>query len=159
MINVKQAGQLASKAVERLNRPGYEAIRPHRRKVETVSLVLFLVIVVLSLWDVVLATNSRSGDTWSEQARLAAPTLPILPWVLGAMVGHIFPWGRRSVLSNKEASGGTMALFTGAILLWTALIQAGVELPVTPSAFWVVALLGVGSAYVLWPMRGREGAP
>ena len=140
--------------LQNLNRPAYRLFAQHRGKIRVMSWLLFAIIAVLVVWDLFLATNAQDNDTWSEQARLAAPRVPVLPWLLGAMIGHVFPLRRfRPPQFNAEAAGGAMCALTGLMILWTVLITSGVEIPISPPAIWLTAIAGLVASYVLWPMR------
>lgn len=146
-----------TKALHRLSRPADALAGKHRRKLRMASWGLFGLIALVIAWDVWLATNQTPGDTWSDAARGAAPSLPLLPWVLGAMVGHIFPVTQRTfAFVDAEAAAVSMGLLTALIVVWTLAIQFRWIPPTSEQAVWVVAILGVFAAYLLWPLRPRS---
>ena len=154
MIKETKVFRGVSSTLETLSRPAYERLHRHKAKIQIMSRILATLVGALIVWDVLLATNELTGDTWSEQARLAAPRLPVLPWILGAMIGHLFPlFRRRTFLFEQEAAGSAMGVLTVLAVIWTALIQFGVELPISPPAVWVIAVLGLCGSYLFWPLR------
>jgi hypothetical protein len=152
MLKETQAFQRVATALALADRPAYDELERHRAKLRFMAWLLFSIATVLMVWDVFLATNGQPGDTWSEQARIGAPLFPVLPWFLGAMVGHMFPLlGHRPRLFGRDAAAGAMGWLTALVILWSGLIQFGVDLPIAPPAIWLTALGGMGASYLLWP--------
>ena len=111
---------------------------------------------ILILWDVLLAHWDPSRpNTWSEVARHASRRLPILPWCLGAMVGHLFH-GREAPVAHPHTGKTLMALFSVLVGLWSVVlwVSDGV-VPVLIVAG--TALAGVVASYRLWPLHRPGG--
>jgi hypothetical protein len=53
-------------------------------------LVVSIAVVAMVGWDLVADVNSITGDTISEILLSVAHTTPILPVVLGVVMGHLF---------------------------------------------------------------------
>ncbi len=135
-----------------LCRPGHKHRQVERLRTgfKWMSWVLFGIIVVLVLWDIALASNLEENDTWSEQTRLAAPRWPVLPWFIGALIGHLFPpW--TSPIFERESAAGVMVFITIVIAMWSIGINAGFGLPTGPEQVWLLAVVGGVFAYFLWP--------
>ena len=123
-----------------LSRPGHTQISERaRRGVRAMSWLLFWVMVILVLWDVALAMNGEPLDTWSEQTRLAAPRWPVLPWLIGAIIGHLFPPRVRPAFGPDDASG-LMAALTLLMAAWSVAINSGLGALSSPVQFWVISI-------------------
>lgn len=53
-------------------------------------LILVATAVILIAWDIVVATNSVKGDTISEILLNFARHHPVVPFLFGVLMGHLF---------------------------------------------------------------------
>lgn len=57
--------------------------------------ILVMTAVVLIVWDIYVAVNGVSGDTISEVVLSFAQKHPVIPFVFGVVMGHLF-WPQHS---------------------------------------------------------------
>jgi hypothetical protein len=106
----------------------------------------------LVLWDVYLAADGPRGNTWSEVMREASIRNPVLPWLFGAFLAHLFHFrdGLRPALDQDAARTLMVVLTLGLV----GIGFAGLEVP-----GWVLAalvILGMVAGHLLWP-KLRQG--
>jgi hypothetical protein len=131
------------------------ALVPRRAlMLKTTRLLLFIVFVIV-VWDVVLARwDPTRANTWSEVARAVSYGLPILPWFLGVLVGHLFHGGRMAVM-DRDAGATLMALFTILVMAWSVFLYlTDGALPIVGVAG--MAIVGTAAAYLIWPLTRPE---
>lgn len=132
------------------------ALAPWRASMFWTTWVLVGIVGILIVWDVVLAFwDSERPNTWSEVARAASHRLPILPWFLGALVGHLFHGGRIPVI-DRDAGATLMGTLTLLVIGWSAVLY------LTGGALSILsvtgtALAGVVVSYLLWPLHRPGG--
>lgn len=115
------------------------------------SVLFWTMLVVFIAWDVGLALDPIDGNTWSEAARRAGRCHPVVPFLLAALVGHLFhPLGARGPLVPANAAATVMGVI---IIGLAALGFADVSRawPVT-----VLAALGLAMGALLWPRPRGE---
>ena len=114
---------------------------------------LFVVLVVaLVVWDFYLDDDGIAGNTWSEVVRGASDRYPILPWLLAALIGHLFhPKDKLlPIIRDRDVANSLMFLLT----LAAAVVGfVGVAVPWHQS---ITASGGLLAGVLLWPMP-REG--
>ena len=114
-----------------------------------------IIVVVLIVWDVILQRwDPARPNTWSEVARAASYDLPILPWFLGAMVGHLFH-GDRTAVIDPDAGATLMGLLWVLMGGWSVFLYR-TEAALSITAVAVIAAAGVAVAYWIWPLDRRE---
>ena len=109
------------------------------------------IVLILIVWDISLQRwDPTRPNTWSEAAREASYGLPILPWFLGAMVGHLFHGGRVPEI-DRDAGATLMGFFTLLVIVWSVFLYFtdGVVPTLVVAG---MALAGVVVAYVIWPL-------
>lgn len=101
----------------------------------------------LVLWDVYLSLDATEGNTWSEVMRVASVRNPVLPWLFGAFLAHLFHLqdDLKPVLDHDAAHTVMIALTLG----FVAIGIGGVEL--TGWLLATVVILGMVTAHFLWP--------
>jgi len=108
-----------------LARPAKRAqtvLEPRRKRIRVMTWVMVAIVLILIGWDIVLQRwDPDRPNTWSEVARAASFGLPILPWFLGAMVGHLFHGGRVPRI-NRDAGATLMGLFTFLVIVWSGFL-------------------------------------
>jgi hypothetical protein len=57
---------------------------------KTTMWVITILSFVLAAWDVYLTVNKFPGDTISEVMLKVAKDHPILPFIIGVIIGHLF---------------------------------------------------------------------
>lgn len=82
--------------------------------------VMIAATVLLGAFDLYLATNSISGDTYSEIIKNASTKIAILPWAFGLLCGHWFWNGERVRKWWAWPSAGLSLVIIG-ILQWYGL--------------------------------------
>jgi len=102
---------------------------------------------MLVVWDVYLALDSVQGNTWSEVMREASTLKPLFPWLLGALLAHLFHFrDDLKPIFDRDASSTLMVALTfglGVIGIF------GVEL--TGWGMTLLVVLGMVTALFLWP--------
>ena len=108
---------------------------------------------ILVLWDIYLSIDAVCGNTWSEVMREASLRKPVLPWLLGAFLTHLFHFkDDLQPVIDRDAAITVMVILT---LGLGALGITGIEL-----AGWCMSLtvvLGMAAGLLLWP-KHRLGA-
>ncbi len=137
-----------------LARPSHgvkNALEPARKPIRWVTWTFVVIVVILIVWDIILQRwDPTRPNTWSEVAREASYGLPILPWFLGAMVGHLFHGGRVPKI-DRDAGATLMGFFTFLVIIWSVFLYFtdGVVPTLVVAG---MALAGVVVAYVIWPL-------
>ena len=133
-----------------------EALAPWRASMFWTTWVLVGIVGILIAWDLVLAFWDRGRpNTWSEVARAASYRLPILPWFLGALVGHLFHGSRIPVI-DRDAGATLMGMLTLLVMGFSAvLFLTGGLLSVL--SVTGTALAGLVVSYLLWPLNRPGG--
>jgi hypothetical protein len=110
------------------------------------------VVWALVLWDVYLSLDGTCGNTWSEVMRAASARNPVLPWIFGAFLVHLFHPrdGLEPVVDHDAARTVMVALTLG----FVAIGVSGVQL--TGWLMSAVACLGMVAGHFLWP-KLRQG--
>ena len=55
------------------------------------TIAMLIITVVILAWDLCLAMNRKEGDTISEVVRKYSQRFPMIPFIIGFLVGHW--WG------------------------------------------------------------------
>ena len=137
-----------------LARPSHgvkNALEPARKPIRWVTWTFVVIVVILIVWDIILQRwDPTRPNTWSEVAREASYALPILPWFLGAMVGHLFHGGRIPRI-DRDAGATLMGFFTFLVIVWSVFLY--LTYGVVPALVVAgMARAGVVVAYVIWPL-------
>jgi len=53
-------------------------------------IVMVVAVIVLIVWDIVVAVNPTPGDTISEITLNFARNHPVVPFIVGIVCGHLF---------------------------------------------------------------------
>lgn len=128
---------------------GSRALRAAQRPA---AALCWIILGALILWDIALAMDDIEGNTWSEVTRVAGERFPVIPFMLGALVGHLFhPFGPDRCHVPHDAARTSLS----ALCLVFALGGAfGVPLPGSSTVNMALGLLA-GAA--LWPGCREEG--
>ena len=110
------------------------------------------VVWVLVFWDIYLALDGAPGNTWSEVTREASSSSPLLPWVLGGLLGHLFH--HRDDLSPVGGEDGGPVLM--AVLTVTVGLAGWLGLRLDGWLFTSVAMAGLCAGYLFMP-KARRG--
>jgi hypothetical protein len=65
-------------------------------------------VVAYAIWDTFLASNERKGDTISEVTLAESRKLPVIPFAVGIVAGHLF-WPQEVQASVCHNSKGYQA--------------------------------------------------
>ena len=131
-------------------------LAPARTRIRWATWSFVCIIVILIVWDVILAAwDPDRPNTWSDVARAASYDLPILPWFLGAMVGHLFHGGRSPVI-HRDAGATLMGLFTFLVIGWSVFLSLTDDALSIPEVAGM-AVAGVAISYLLWPLQRPGG--
>lgn len=57
-------------------------------------IILVVTAILLIVWDIVVAANPVAGDTISEITLAFARKHPVVPFIMGVIMGHLF-WPQR----------------------------------------------------------------
>lgn len=106
----------------------------------------------LILWDIFLSVDDLRGNTWSEVMREASARHPVLPWLFGAFLVHLFHFrdGLKPVLDH-DAARTLMAVLTLGLV--------GIGIGGVEATGWLLPLLlilGMVAGHLLWP-KLRQG--
>jgi hypothetical protein len=105
----------------------------------------------LIAWDVYLAADAVPGNTWSEVMRSAGSRYPLLPWLLGVLLGHLFhPRDQPEPLFDRETATTLLTVLTFGLV---GLGYASFTLP--PWLAGPLTLAGLIAGCWFWPM-GRK---
>lgn len=116
-----------------------------------ISRLCWGIVFVFIAWDLYLMKDGIPDNTWSEVMRSAGGRYPVVPWLLGLLLGHLFhPQDNPEPLVDREAAGTVLVVLTLALVL---LGSASAAWPL----WWAgaLALAGFIVGQVLWPM-GRK---
>ncbi len=102
------------------------------------------VLLALIVWDIFLAVDDIGGNTWSELLRDAGKLTPVVPWLGGLVVGHLFHPGKNAD-PLIDAPGNALVLL-GLTLLFV-IIGFFMTVPT-----WVPVPLGAVAGAFLWPV-------
>ncbi len=117
------------------------------RSREPIWVACWIFIWVMVVWDVFLALDAVDGNTWSEVMRAASVGNPVLPWLFGILIGHLYH--HRDDLApifDSDAAESVLMLLT-LLLIVAGFVFNGLDgWQVT-----VMALAGIAAGYLLWP--------
>ena len=152
---MKQAVQAPNPFVRAVGAPARVANRVSQSTLagtrRQVSRLCWAILIGLIAWDLYLEGDATPDNTWSEVMRGASGRYPVLPWLLGLLLGHLFhPQDSPEPVVDREAAASVLAVGTFAFI---GLGFASVAWPV----WWAgaLALVGLFAASLLWPMERR----
>ena len=111
--------------------------------------LLILILSVLIGWDIVVASNSQQGDTFTEVIQQGASRYLGIAYAFGAFTGHLF-WPRNRSSSRLVYWGSFAALILSAgALLWFHEFARKIFFDHTI----VAVLVGLPMGVLLWPQK------
>lgn len=114
-----------------------------------VSIIGGVVVIFLIGFDIYLAADKVSGNTWSEILRTWAVVTPVIPWACGVLSGHFF-----HPIENLKPVLGTQSSIT--LLIWltcvVGIIGLGLDRAGYPVPPWIVFLPALVVGSLLWPV-------
>ncbi len=132
------------------------ALAPRRASMLRMTQLLVVILVIFMAWDFVLGFwDPNRPNTWSEVTRAGSHGLPILPWFLGALVGHLFHGGRIPVI-DRDAGATLMGAFTLLVIGWSVFLHL-TDGAVPTLVVAGMALVGGVVSYLFWPLHRPGG--
>jgi hypothetical protein len=108
----------------------------------------WLIFIVLVAWDVWLALDAVASNTWSEQMRIASGGKPVLPWLFGVILGHLFhPADGLAPVMEKDAALTILSMATVVAFV----VGAFGLLSLSETLVALTMLCGVAAGVLLWP--------
>lgn len=130
-------------------------LEPARTAIRWATWAFVGIVVIIILWDIILARWDPGPNTWSEVVRAVSFDMPIVPWFLGALVGHLFH-GVRVPVIHRDAGATVMGFFTLLVIGWSVFLSF-TDHALSIPAVAGIALAGVAVSYVLWPLQRPGG--
>ena len=120
-----------------------------KRRITTI--ILYLVGVVLLIWDIIVASNDMRDDTISEIIRDTSYKIWFLPWAFGGVMGHLF-WNKKE--SQKPNVVGMVSGSIALVIANLIVLHQGCTI-----GLWVPLAAFVGgfvAGHFWWPQKAKE---
>lgn len=125
--------------------------RQLRRAQRPAAIACWAWLTVLIAWDVLLAIDDIEGNTWSEVIRAAGHAYPVVPFMLAALVGHLFhPFDGPPLRIPRAVARVVLTLL---IFGYAVAGVSDVALPGTSLGHMLGGLL---AGAILWPAPRKE---